>query len=160
MLDRENYTQDMPIIERYCVRAVIMKGDQLIAQRSSKGEYKIPGGGIEDGESEMETLKREVLEETGFHIRESEVREIGEVIEKRRDVFDDSCTYVNHTYFYSCAVEGQQQALSLTPEEKAKGYTVEVKPIKEIIAANDAIQKDYWRRRDTLFLKWLVENAN
>lgn len=157
-LDREDYSPDMSVCERFCVRALIMNNGKVLAQRSSRGEYKLPGGGIDAGESQSDALTREVLEETGYHLKAESVCEIGEITEKRKDIYDSRFIYLNHTYFYLCNVEDGQEELSLTPEEEAKGYTAVWETMSDIISANDAIQKDYWRRRDTLFLKWFAEN--
>lgn len=57
--------------------------------------YETPGGGIKDGETHVDALKREMEEEVGYHIEV--IEEIGEVKDyynliKRR----------NHNYFYLC----------------------------------------------------------
>ena len=53
----------------HCVGVVCMKGDSvLLIQRGTaprKGEWSIPGGRIEDGETEAEAALRELGEETG-----------------------------------------------------------------------------------------------
>lgn len=159
ILDRQDYTSDMPVYERFCVRGLIRRNGMLMVQKSSIGEYKLPGGGVENEEDMLLALQREVLEETGLTIIMDSLEEIGEVLEKRADVFDRDRIYLNHTYYYSCdAYEGQSE-LDLTPEELAKGYTAVWERPERIIQENEAIQKNYWRRRDTLFLKWFINDA-
>ena len=52
---------------RTAVRAIIYKDGKLVMVKSEKfGEYKFPGGGKDDGESDLETLVRETKEETGM----------------------------------------------------------------------------------------------
>ena len=46
-LDLKDYTDDMPVFEKYTVRAIIMRDGRLSMQLSGRGEYKIPGGGVE-----------------------------------------------------------------------------------------------------------------
>jgi 8-oxo-dGTP pyrophosphatase MutT (NUDIX family) len=55
-------------------RAVLLRGDEVMVIRDHKGEpYIIPGGRREPGETVLETLQREVREETGWSVRETAV---------------------------------------------------------------------------------------
>lgn len=54
------------------IAAVIKNGSQvLLAQRGKKdslyGKWEFPGGKLEQGESDLECLKRELFEEFGIH---------------------------------------------------------------------------------------------
>ena len=65
---------------------VIDKGRVLLVQRNkppSKGEWAIPGGRVELGESLPEAVEREILEETGVEITAGEVCHVFDDI--RRD---------------------------------------------------------------------------
>lgn len=49
------------------VSALIKKDDKiLIHHQIQKGHYTLPGGRVKEGESTIEALKREVMEEMGF----------------------------------------------------------------------------------------------
>lgn len=58
----------MELIRTDCVGVVCIRGDEvLLIQRGTaprKGEWSIPGGRIEDGETEAEACLRELTEET------------------------------------------------------------------------------------------------
>ncbi len=52
------------------VRAIVFrKAEVLIVTEKSGGVYILPGGRVEQGEQPLVTLRREVLEETGWTIR-------------------------------------------------------------------------------------------
>jgi 8-oxo-dGTP pyrophosphatase MutT (NUDIX family) len=51
------------------VRAILFKGDSVLVVREPHGHlYILPGGRVEKGESFLQTLERELLEETGWTI--------------------------------------------------------------------------------------------
>lgn len=52
------------------VRAVVLRGDRVLVLSNKDGEHFLPGGRRELGETLIESLRREVLEETGWTIRE------------------------------------------------------------------------------------------
>ena len=64
-------------------RAIIKKDDLILMSYGKKiDQYMIPGGGLEEGETEIECVKREIQEETGFIIDADEcVLEIDEYYE-------------------------------------------------------------------------------
>ena len=53
-------------IERVAARAVVRRGEHLLMLRSRHGDYKFPGGGLEEGETAVEALRRELREECGL----------------------------------------------------------------------------------------------
>ncbi len=134
--DAMDYQDTTEVFEKYSVRGIIMRDGKLAMQCSRDGEYKIPGGGIEPGEAYLQALVREVREETGLHVIVSAVREIGEIVEIRRDLFD---------------------ALQLTESEIAKGYELRWATPEEIYQRNILIEKDPWIVRDTAFVKMLMD---
>ena len=50
------------------VRAVVLCGERVLVCRNSDAVHALPGGRREPGETFEETLRREVLEETGYAI--------------------------------------------------------------------------------------------
>lgn len=72
----------MRTIERDIVGAFIFSSDAkvLLGHNKKGGVYQdqlvVPGGGIEEGESKSNALKREILEETGIDITDAVISEI------------------------------------------------------------------------------------
>ncbi len=50
------------------VRGLILRGDQVLAVRDPESVHILPGGRREQGETLLQTLERELLEETGWTI--------------------------------------------------------------------------------------------
>ena len=157
--DANDYQDTVGIYEKYSVRAIILRDGKLAMQCSRDGEFKIPGGGREPGEDDMQALTREVREETGFHVIEDGVQGLGEIVEFRRDIFDATKKYICHSMFYYCPVDRQQDALQLTPSEMARGYNLKWAPPEEIYQTNSRIAKDPWIIRDTKFIEMLVNRS-
>lgn len=77
---------DRPVVG---VGAVIVDGDRVVlvkrAHEPLKGEWSLPGGSVEVGETLVEAVTREVLEETGLHVRVGPVIEIFDRIHRDAD---------------------------------------------------------------------------
>ena len=71
------------------VYALIKKDDKILLIKKSRGPYMgkldLPGGGFEFGEPPLETLHREIKEETGLTVLEA----------KLLDVTSQNTTYIN-----------------------------------------------------------------
>ncbi len=155
--DEKNYNDTTKILEKFSVRAIIIRDGKFAMQCSLDGEYKIPGGGQENGESYTETLIREVREETGLLVKEDSIREIGEIIEIRRDIFDKKQKYICHSLFYFCEVGEETVPIQLTESEIKKGYELKWASPEEIYNRNILIEKDPWIVRDTAFVKMYMD---
>jgi len=135
---------------RRAARAVIFNGDGLVALMhvQKDGYYKLPGGGIEDGESEETALRRECREEVGTDI--NVVVALGRILEYRPAMRQESACYL------ALAV-GELGQPSFTAEERAKGFEVAwvslddaVRLVRESMTTDHAA---FVQRRDSRFLE-------
>ncbi len=89
-------SRQYPSLPIPAVAAVILKGDKvLLAKRAgepSKGQWSLPGGIIEVGETHVAALKREIREETGLQI------EVGELVKVIDRIVLDSKGRVKYHY--------------------------------------------------------------
>lgn len=156
-LDEKDYTDDMPVFEKKSIRAIIEKDGKYSMQLSRKGEYKIPGGGVEENETFTETLIREVEEEVGLIVKPETIEPIGEILELREDKMCKGQKYVCHSYFYKCEVEEKEIPTRMTASEIEKGFKPVWEKLSRIVSKNDELIKEKWLKRDTEFLRLLLE---
>ena len=110
---------------RAACRGVITRDSSiLLCYEKNTDTWMIPGGGLEDSESETDCVVREVSEEAGYIISPSKcVLEIDEYYGKER--------YINK--YYLCEILGECES-RLTEAEAEAGLEPKWIPIKEAIA--------------------------
>lgn len=158
-LDEHNYRKDLPIHERYNVRGVILRNGRLAMERSRSGEYKFPGGGVDRGESLEAALCREVQEETGLVVIPSSIRPLGEILEKRLDIYDKDSIYLCHSLYFACEVEEKLVETNPTESEIRQGYVLRWAKPEEVVSSNRTFARKKWISRDTSFLRLWLEGA-
>jgi 8-oxo-dGTP diphosphatase len=92
-----NKQDGVDYIERPGAYAVIENNERQIAIIKTSNGYFLPGGGIDTGESDVNALKREVMEEIGYQV--SIVTEIGEVVEYT-EAYSEEKHYQIRSRFY------------------------------------------------------------
>jgi 8-oxo-dGTP diphosphatase len=112
------------------VYALIKKEDKILLIKKSRGPYigklDLPGGGFEFGETPLETLHREVKEETGLIVAKAELL----------DVISQNTTYIN--------TKGEERTI----HHIGIIYSVE-------IGSNDDLLKDSADGEDSLGAEWV-----
>lgn len=109
-------TSDQSIsFTRRAARAVLYNaaGQVAVMHFTTTGSYKLPGGGIDEGEDTIDALHREIREETGYEI--TNIEELGEVEEYRY-----FCGMHQLSYCYT-ATAGNFVGTELTEKEQAGG---------------------------------------
>lgn len=129
--DKGNYRDSWKKYSREAVRAVIIRDGKIALVKSQKeGFYKFPGGGMEKGESHLDTLIRETLEETGLKIKPETVREFGMVREIRASIWTSEEIFEQNSYYYFAEAENELSEQSLTENEQNLDYVLEWADIK------------------------------
>ena len=157
-LDKKDYEEGMPVFEKYSTRGVIIRDGKIATQHGSAGDYKILGGGVEPGEKLEDALIREVGEESGLIVIPESIRPIGEIVERRRDLFEKNKIYVCHSCFFFCDAKEEMTQTHMTESEIEKGFHLEWATAQEIIDGNEPFcETQPWSFRDREFVKMLVE---
>lgn len=87
---------------RVAVRAIIVRDDKKILMlKSSLGDYRVPGGGVEEGEKLEDSLKREVVEETGLKNIVIN-RKLGETTRIKNDKKEENSIIEMKNHYFLC----------------------------------------------------------
>lgn len=102
--------------QRFGARGIVIREDGKIAvfNKSLKNEYKLPGGGIDEGEETSEAFKREVFEETGCEIEIIDFLGTIEEIKTQR-------AFKQLSYVYVGKVTKDTKCLHVTKQEAKEG---------------------------------------
>ncbi|MAG45766.1 MAG: ADP-ribose pyrophosphatase [Nanoarchaeota archaeon] len=136
---------------RTAVRAILRKKDEIALLHVSKHHYyKLPGGGVDEGETIEDGLKREIMEEVGCTF--SIVNEIGEILEHRSQI-----EQVQTSHCYLADVEKEENP-NFTQKEIKDGFELVWVTIDEAInlirnSKSDNYAGKFIVVRDLQFLK-------
>lgn len=115
----DNLTPDdvAHLTPRIGVRAVLKHGNEfVIIYHRNWDVYTLPGGGVEMGETLEDALHREMLEETGYHVR---------ILKKTLTITEYYKDSVWEHHMFLCETTGSPEALALTDLELAAGHEVQ-----------------------------------
>lgn len=139
---------------RHAARAVVIdkNGKLPLLFDAKHNNHKIPGGGVDRGETIKQALKRETREEAGCNIKV--IDEIGLIIEYR-----NGYKILQISYCWLARVEGKIIEPQFDEEELSEGFSL--KWINNIDEAIRLLKKDkpreysgpFMRARDLLFLQ-------
>lgn len=111
---------------RTAARAVLMDagGNVALLSVSRHGYHKLPGGGVDEGESLMEALIRECREEVGCEIKI--IDEIGTVTEIR-----SKSLFKQDSHAWLAEIVGEKGMPDFTESEMSRGFEVQWLPLEE-----------------------------
>jgi ADP-ribose pyrophosphatase YjhB (NUDIX family) len=138
---------------RASVSAVIFdrRGRLLLQQRSDGGQWGLPGGSVEIGESVRDAVIREVREETGLHVTVRRI--VGVYSDPARQVvrYPDGNVWHYVSICFECAVRGGE--LTTCDETLALKY-VSPGRLPATLLPNHRIRiRDARRRRPAAFVR-------
>lgn len=160
----ETLNLDCHFVDRQAVRAVIYRGDEILLIFSKvNGDYKLPGGGIEPGEDHRAALKREMPEETGYHL--SIVGDkIGEISEYSKAMEEDLSYFRMDSHYYKCEIGKETQSRqSLDEYEQNLEMHCVWMIISEALKRNKKVLSEnpkppQWTKREVWFLEYLIKS--
>lgn len=142
-IDLKDYDLSWKKFYRPSVRGIIFDQNGNVAMIYSQKYhfYKFPGGGIEGDETHIETLAREIKEETGMTVIPSSVNEFGEVLRiQKYDKNDRDLIFVQQNFYYTCKVENEIEEQNLDEGEKEAEFILAFVPIEQAIRTNDSFE--------------------
>ncbi|MCH5200770.1 MAG: NUDIX domain-containing protein [Oscillospiraceae bacterium] len=162
-IDMKDYDPSAPVFVRPSVRGIIIRDGKVGLVHSLKyNYYKFPGGGMESGEEQTETLIREVREESGLIVVPDSIREYGMVHRVQKGQYGD--TFVQDNYYYFCDTQGEPMSQRLDDYEAEAEFTLEFVDPAEAIRVNRDLPRSYWDSvmlgREARVLEMLVKEGH
>ncbi|MCL2560414.1 MAG: NUDIX domain-containing protein [Turicibacter sp.] len=163
LLGLEEVPEGVRVKYRTAVRAVVFAADgKLIMIHNRRGDVKFPGGGVQEGESQLEALKREVAEEAGVLITDR-VKVLGEMKEQRESSRDDADYFVMNSIYYVCEFDRYTGTLRLDDYEADLAFEpveidIEAAYLKNLSVLKNQVAPNFWVERETLVLQHLRRN--
>lgn len=156
--------QNRKVYRREAVRAVLMDKDMIFMVRTVNGDFKFPGGGIEPGETHEDTLRRELLEETGCEMKRFE-KKLGQITERRADFMQPDDVFEMVSHYYLCEGAENVCAPSLSDYEEELCLTPEWVSVEEAYRNNERILTEdpksrEWMKREVTVLGILYNHQN
>lgn len=153
--DYKDYIENGTVGRRPSVRGIIIQEGKIALVHSRKYDhYTFPGGGIDEGESHMDTLIREVAEETGLIVIPASVKEYGLVVRKEKGMIED--LFIQENFYYFCEVEKDIVSQKLDDHEAEEEYVLEWVEPKNAIETN--LKHDH--KDNSMVMRHLMERES
>lgn len=120
-LDKKDYDENAPVFSRPSVRAILIRDGKIAMVHSLKYDYyKFPGGGIEPGETQEETLIRETMEEAGLTVDPASIQPYGLVHRVQKDKHG---RFIQDNFYYLCRAKDGVSPQKLDDYEAEERFT-------------------------------------
>ena len=165
IMDSDDYENCTRLTVRHSSRAIIISDGKIAMIHSlEKNYYKLPGGGIEPGESKESALVRETLEETGLHIIPETIEELGYIHRIRRSKkYEDEC-FIQNNYYYFCEVTDEVSKPNYDEEELSERFVPEFVDPRTALEENEKIPGSDpvygMAYRENVILQLLIESLD
>lgn len=142
-IDLKDYNPTDSVFRRPSARAIIVKNNVIALVYSVKEKYyKVPGGGIEDGEDMLAALTREVKEEVGLIVKPETISEFGSVMRRQKSNYAENTIFEQENYYFWCECEENVVNQNLDDYEKDAEFTLKYVDIDEAIRVNSEYKSD------------------
>jgi ADP-ribose pyrophosphatase YjhB (NUDIX family) len=155
-------TSELTLIERHAARAIVLKGDDILLLFTERyHDYSLPGGGIDEGEDEIEGLIRELKEETGAQGARN-VQPFARYDEYRPWYKADADIIHMISHCYTCEIDDELGDTAYESHEVSNGMKPVWMNIHTAIAHNEEVianspKKGLSIERETFMLKVIAE---
>lgn len=157
VLDKKNYNPNGTVGRRPSVRGIIIRDGKVAMMHSKKYDYyKLPGGGIELGETLEETLIREVREESGLIVIPETIKEFGYVKRIEKGKIED--IFLQENYYFVCEAEPVIMEQELDDYEEEEQFTLEFVSIEHAIYVNET--SNHLEKEDSGTFQGMIEREN
>lgn len=128
-LKEEDVTE---IVKR--VKVLIINSSNEVLLGYSHNDYQFPGGHVEEGETLLETVNREVMEEVGINLNVKELEPFAKMIGYYKDWPTKGKNRKIEIYYYEVKTDEKPNLdnLHLTEHEKDGGFCLKYIPLENI----------------------------
>jgi 8-oxo-dGTP pyrophosphatase MutT (NUDIX family) len=149
-------------VHRTAIRGVALRGSELLMVHSSAvGDYKFPGGGLQDGETYQQALAREIEEECGMLLSQFG-QEIGAVVEYNIAVEPEYDVFKMTSHYYLCEIKEGSGAQRLDDYEARRGFQPVWIDVEEAIRLNRTLlpspHAPEWLCREIFMLEYTLQH--